>query len=144
LESVLIAIVAKHSAVKRLEAGLIRELEELLDRMDDCLDNGLMQDWLSLDHQFHSKLIALCDNPHIVECVSASRSLMNLTLWFITPKYADRRQSSQDHRAILAAIENGDPDAARNASSSHIFRVKNSFMEAIKLPRESPAVFGKP
>ncbi len=133
LESVLIAAVAERSAQGRLDVGALVGLRELLDRMDVCLEEGRLQDWVSLDQEFHKHILDLCDNPYIVEYASASRNRLNLTLWFITPKYADKRQSSQDHRAILAAIEKGDPPAAREASSSHIFRVRKNFMEAMGL-----------
>ncbi len=133
MESVLIAAVAERSAQGRLDSAALAELRGLLDRMDACLEEGRMQDWVTLDQRFHNRILQLCDNPYIVEYASASRSRMNLTLWFITPKYADKRQSSQDHRAILAAIKKGDPVAAREASSSHIFRVRKNFMEAMGL-----------
>ncbi len=131
LESVLIALVAARRARGKIAPSALAALNDLLDRMDKHLADGNLPKWVALDHQFHNGLINLCDNPYIVEYASASRNRMNLTLWFITPKFADKNQSTRDHRAIMAAIEAGDENAAMEAAKMHIFRVRKNMVEAI-------------
>lgn len=131
LESVLIAAAADRFAEGKLPASAIDDLRHLLDRMDAHLKAGNTQKWLSCDHEFHNRLIQLCDNPYLGQYAAASRNRMNLTLWFITPKYADRDQSTLDHRAIVDAIAAGDRDAARDAAGSHIARVRKNLVQAM-------------
>lgn len=131
LESILMAMVAERYGRGRIDPAEFAKLQDLLEQMDAHLKSGNLQKWLSCDHKFHSGLIGLCDNPYIAQYATTSRNRLNLTLWFITPKYADKHQSTQDHHAILAAIEAGDPAAAMDAAKSHIARVRKNMAMAM-------------
>ena len=133
LESAVMVSIAERSRQGRLDAEKVGELGKLLDEMDAHLAAGNTQQWLSCDHRFHNDLIALCDNPYILQYAAASRSRMNLTLWFITPKYSNREESTTDHRAVFDAIKAGDVDGAGRAARTHIHRTRKRLMEAMGL-----------
>lgn len=79
-----------------------------------------------VDTAFHQRLAALADNEFLAR---AAQSLNILGLEFRkiaseTPSVI--RQSVTDHRAILAALEDHDAEAARAAMAAHMLHVLNS------------------
>lgn len=133
LESAVMGSIAERSAQGKVAPEDIAALEALLQEMDGHLKDGNMQKWLSCDHRFHNMLISLCDNPYILQYAISSRNRMNLTLWFITPKYSDKNESTSDHRAIVTAIGKGDVEGAREAARAHIHRTRKRLMEVVGL-----------
>ena len=133
LESAVMGSIAERSAQGKVAPEEIAALEALLQEMDAHLKDGNMQKWLSCDHHFHNMLIGLCDNPYILQYAIASRNRMNLTLWFITPKYSDKNESTSDHRAIVKALKEGDIEGAREAARTHIHRTRKRLMEVVGL-----------
>jgi DNA-binding GntR family transcriptional regulator len=128
LDGTLAAAIAEKAARGKISEEDFAALYTLVDQMDQSLESGDMQKWVSYDYQFHNKLISLCDNPYIVQYVSTSRNRLNLTLWFMTPKYIDKRRSNIEHKTLADAVREGNPAKAREAAQMHIFRIRKELM----------------
>ena len=128
LDGTLAAAVAEKSARGKISDAEFDELYALVDKMDHCLETGNVQEWLTCDADFHNKLISLCDNPYIAQYTSISRTRLNLTLWFMTPKYVDKKLSNIEHKAIVDAVKEGDSQKAREAAQMHVFRIRKELM----------------
>lgn len=76
-------------------------------------------DFLQADLQFHSSLIQLCENPHLVhfcqELIYKSQRFWYMALF---NNQVDRVQ--QEHLQILDALLEGDPDKAAECEQAHI------------------------
>lgn len=133
LEGIVISRIADSFAKGEIQPEALAPLHALLRQMDAHLEKGNLSKWVQCDQAFHNHLLNLCGNRHLAQFAHDARNRMNMTLWFITPKYADRSVSTLDHRAILGAIEAGDAELAGEAIRSHISRVRKNFVAAMGL-----------
>ncbi len=131
IEQIVISQIASRFAEGAIDQDALTPLRTLLRQMDTHMESGNMSKWMQCDQVFHNQLINLCGNKHLVQFAHDIRNRMNMTLWFITPKFADRTVSTQDHKAILDAIAAGDAAAAGNAIAMHIGRVRRNFVSAM-------------
>jgi GntR family transcriptional repressor for pyruvate dehydrogenase complex len=120
-------------AVARLCAGRVppEELARLSQLIDRCEEEGKaaapdqFEEFLRLSHQFHHAVALNCGNGILADM---TRQLVDVTahpLWMVVNGLHVREQSARaaqvtEHRAILAAIADGDPDAAADAMATHL------------------------
>ena len=133
MECMVISRVAGEVARGQIAAGELARIRELLRQMDAHLEKGNLSKWVQCDQTFHQQLIELCRNRHLAQFAHDARNRMNMTLWFITPKYADRAISTRDHKVILEAVEAGDAAAAGEAIKDHISSVRRNFVASMGL-----------
>jgi GntR family transcriptional regulator, rspAB operon transcriptional repressor len=109
---------------RRLTTSQIRSLARLLDKLVCLVDRDTYVDYgayLEADRAFHSRIVQLLGNRRL----TALYEEINLPLWLVraqqhagTPH--DARESLEEHRAILHALESRDQHAAAEAMAAHI------------------------
>lgn len=114
---------AAAGAATRGAAGSLAGLHAILEETERQIDNG--EATIETDMRFHIAIAELSDNRFLVEALGMLRPH-----WFFVGKFVrslgrtgyrkGKREMSAEHRAILAAIEAGDPAAARTAMVAHI------------------------
>jgi DNA-binding GntR family transcriptional regulator len=105
-------------AVPRVDAGLIRRLEALVDGMDECVEAGDIVRYTELNRDFHLLLFERADLPrlyHMIEVLWQSSEAYRSVIF--NPAWCERAQA--DHRAILGVCEAGDVAAAIAAQDEH-------------------------
>jgi GntR family transcriptional regulator, transcriptional repressor for pyruvate dehydrogenase complex len=111
-----------------LPADLDR-LQELIAAQD--AQKSYAEEYLALDSQFHQLLGEMSGNPFLAR---ASQSLNVLGIEFrrkaANTKHTPSR-SIDDHRAILKALREHDPEAARRAMVAHMDQVMTSTRNAL-------------
>lgn len=117
-------------AAERVAKGC--DLVEALDRMEalvvtmaEHLERADAHAWAVRDTEFHESLCLLSNNAHIWQNYQKVRAQMDCVLWFVTPLYVDRANSTREHRGILDAVRRGDSELARILSQRHRNNVRS-------------------
>jgi DNA-binding GntR family transcriptional regulator len=110
---------AELAAARRLSSEELRPLEEASEAMDAALKRNDLDAWANADEAFHALLLDLCGNRMLKQMVlntwdRAHRARM-VTLR-LRPKPVN---STREHRALVKAIRQGDPAAARDVQRAH-------------------------
>ena len=115
LEAKAVEIVATNGiSDKQLE-----DLKNSVDDMDIALKNDDLIGWGNADENFHRLLVEFSENRRLINIVNTfwdqSHRARMLTL-HLRPKPT---KSNIDHRKVVNAIENGNPEVARNEHREH-------------------------
>lgn len=102
---------------------------KLLDEMAGCASDERYEDYIRLHRDFHLQLAEATENPILVKTERSFLEFMDHEGWqdmerqFLLPNRADiLRDSLNEHRVILQAIEDGDAQAAGDAMHDHFSR----------------------
>jgi len=137
-----------------LEGSVVTELAAASDR-PDLAESGQLLDvmesrdlteaeFLALDAQFHLSLAEAGGNQVVTATMAGLRSAIEGYARAGVPGLASWTATSArlklEHRAILAAIAAGDPDAARRAVQDHITRFydETNLTDRRELPQTAP------
>ena len=114
-------------AAERATSVDTRRLRKLTEELDAESDPARAAD---LDARFHHAIALATRNHVLVMLVETSLEVLNQTRRRNLQTPARLEMSRRAHRAILAAIEAGDPDAAGLAMTDHIREVAALVMQA--------------
>jgi DNA-binding FadR family transcriptional regulator len=126
-------IEAETAALSALNAtpAQLDKLRQANDRMAETIDNVAAFD--AADALFHELVAKAAGNDVLSSFVSKlwrMRDSAMWTFWYDQTRHPDnRRQSVEDHRAILRAFERRNADAARTAMQAHLDVLANRFYE---------------
>lgn len=119
---------AAYLAARRADGKLIMEMQERLREAERCVDEGDYNRLGHVDHQFHRLLAKASGNPILSQIIDAVSEFM------LSPRRSIQRLpgrgkiSLEEHRAILNAIKEGQPEAAEQAVVAHIKSVREAIM----------------
>ena len=121
-------------ARSRGEEKSLSSMREAIAAMDAAIDDPVA--FIEGDLDFHLALAEAADNPVILTLIDSIVGLLReqRTRIFFVPGGPQRGQFH--HKRILAAVERGDPDAARLAIRAHLQQVRQDMAGA---PAESAA-----
>jgi DNA-binding GntR family transcriptional regulator len=107
-------------AVPRLadDADRLRELEALMDRMDEQADDPA--EWRTTNEQFHTGLYDAADSPRLLGLIR--------NLWVVVEPYmrmyvrslSSLRQAQEQHRAMIACVVARDAPGAETLLRDHL------------------------
>jgi DNA-binding GntR family transcriptional regulator len=106
---------AARMCCERASRADIRELYEMTERIDELGQAGKLAERGTLDRAFHHRTILISGNP-ILTNLTDSYQMLNMVVQLTR----DHEQVLREHRAIVAAIEKGDPDEADDAARTHV------------------------
>ncbi|TQR85130.1 GntR family transcriptional regulator [Mycobacterium hodleri] len=104
-------------AAGNISGEQLAELRSIQDELERAYLGGDLERTVRLNHEFHRLVNVVGDSPKLTQFMSgitryAPESVFpTLSGW---PK-----QSTKDHRRVIAALERGDGDAARSAMAEH-------------------------
>lgn len=117
---------AQLAAEQELAADDFAIAEQAIEQMDQALAVEDRESWALADETFHNELVRLGGNKRLAAMVDVYndqvRRVRALTL-YLRPKPL---QSNDDHRCVLEAIQNRDPERARSLHEQH--RVQSGVM----------------
>jgi DNA-binding GntR family transcriptional regulator len=128
-----------HAADRLLSRGeahsFLSSVREPLERMQLAVNHDDYNDYdnfMEGDRDFHHLLVASTCNEHLTRIYTN----LNVHIQVARAHYVDSvenpRQVTQEHDAILAALERGDPAAVRLALSAHITNVKTRILQMLE------------
>jgi GntR family transcriptional repressor for pyruvate dehydrogenase complex len=110
-------IVAGLAAERRDEAALT-DLRQHLQDMKSAIGNA--DRFVAADVAFHLKVAEASGNGILYNVMSGIRTLLQVWIKRVMQAATDFRPSYEEHVPIMAAIEAGDADAARDAMMRHM------------------------
>jgi DNA-binding GntR family transcriptional regulator len=116
----------------RLNKEAIVEIKNLAYQMNSVSDGAVYndyKDYLLLDHDFHRRLISLADNSFLLTAWLNLHVHLHLSRLYTGIGLFDRRESVNEHRAIVDELTRENRDQAAKLLGQHIRdvekRVKN-------------------
>ena len=130
LDALFEARVAVEAGIAEIAARKVTP--EALARLQGCVDGGdpLLEDaagFTEMDVAFHRLLVEATGNPLLARIAQSFAELGKASRRMTVDLPGVRRQSHQDHREILQALEQHDPDAARSAMANHLRHVQAAY-----------------
>lgn len=107
------------TAARRLTAAQRDALATLTQRMERATAEGDIARWSDLDDDFHAMLVGLCGNARLQRSIGDYWGQQYRGRRLILPHRPLPSASDREHRAILAAVLDGDPQAAHAAHLAH-------------------------
>ncbi|QNP60161.1 GntR family transcriptional regulator [Paenacidovorax monticola] len=112
LESDAAGVVARTATPAQRQA-----LQALHDELEACVHDR--DQFFAVNERFHMQLLAIADNRWRDQMVADLRKVMKLNRHNSLLKQGRIEDSLQEHRAIMAALLAGDPDATARAMQAH-------------------------
>lgn len=118
---------ARLAAVRR-DASALKEIEQALAALDDCIAQGMLG--VKEDMAFHMAVCKASKNRFFISTLSSVQAQigfgMNLSRNLSLTKSAERlRLVQEEHRSIFEAIRRQEPEAARQSMITHINNAKD-------------------
>lgn len=133
LEGMVGYIVADLYGQGRIPKAQFKEVDRLLDQMDDeAIQNDPVQ-WVDIDTRFHDILHELCENQFLLDAVTRLKNQFNYVSIYITPFYIDKRVANREHRDLVRFIREGDAAAAREVAQTQRRRIRNKLVEVVNI-----------
>lgn len=93
------------------------------------VDGAFNEEWPVAHRAFHLQLLAGCGSRRLVEIASTLRDAAEVYRRWSTPLGSEPRDVAGEHRAILEAVEAGDPDLAAERLARHIAHTTDVLIE---------------
>ncbi|MCU0789573.1 MAG: GntR family transcriptional regulator [Nitratireductor sp.] len=111
------------SAWQIARQGIAREdldvLRDCIEEMEDALETGDRMRWANADDMFHRKLASLSGNRRLESIVATYSDQVHRARMLTLHIRPAPHSSNADHRALVAAIEAGEADKAREIHRRH-------------------------
>ncbi len=109
----------------------ITEAQRLLD---EAAERGVRGEWVELqllNRSFHRQLYLGCDNPVLCRYLDGLQDLVALVSIAGWTKKTTWESEYEEHRRILAAVADRDPETAEGEARSHITRFVDQMMATL-------------
>ena len=131
IRSVLESYAARLGAIKYKE-GELEPLEEKVREFQYQLDNGNMEQLLSINTQFHDMLYALSRSPRLIRMINELRDQIFRFRKIILRKRETAIISNNDHREMIEAMKKRDADRVESLVRDHILRGRELVMKNLR------------
>jgi DNA-binding GntR family transcriptional regulator len=128
----LIEVELLRRAVPFMDEESLTRASEILDHYEVALQRGNVSEWGSLNWEFHSVLYAPAKQPLTMGIV---QNLQNQSDRYFRMQLAlthGESRANEEHRAILAAVSQGDSPHACSLLTSHILGAGRSLLEFLR------------
>ena len=121
--------IGARAALHRTEQDLA-VLRAAVADMDQALSNA--RAFIEADNRFHIALAVATQNHFVPRLLDSVVDLLQELRGHIFQVSGGPVRGQRHHRAILAAVEAGDPDQARNAMLAHLKQVRDDSRQALR------------
>lgn len=118
-------------AAAAVQREQIQEMRHLITEMDACSRDGDAERYIALNIAFHGVLYGATDNPRLASLDMRMGKELRVYRRHGLAFGGGLAVSNAEHRAILAAIENGDCDTAGTELERHILNGRDRFIRAM-------------
>lgn len=110
----------------------INQLEAIIEKQEEALENKDLKKWAVLDERFHSMIIELAENKRLSSVIEIhSDQTYRARLFTINDRPFPLR-SIKEHQAIIACMRAKDENAARIMMQSHRKRAQQEILAGIE------------
>lgn len=132
LEAQAAKILAEKVANKTITEQEIKQLELPTLRMEKALEKDNLKEWAEADEEFHLCLLDLCGNVRLKQVVLQFWGQAHRVRYFTLALRDKPTDSTDDHKAVVAAIRAGDAKKAGEIHSLHRQKGKNNLLNIIE------------
>ncbi len=131
---------AARFAASRIEPGEVDKLEAMFEEFTEDPTPAEIRRYLKADRHFHWRLVELAENPYLAAAMESVNMMISAYQVGVPRSLAE---SLPEHRAVLAALRQQDPEASEQAMRVHIRRSREKLRrdaekeEAAASPRNS-------
>lgn len=128
-------------AIPNLSQENLREMREILERMDELLeyDGGVHRDWMALNNRFHGIINGACDWPRLIELIDNLRS--NVGRYLIAYlSLQGRQQPQRQHWSLYEACRDRDVRRAQDIIECHVMDTAHLLIAALERSESKPYV----
>jgi len=119
-------------AAERITPEGLEQLERILVRIGECMDDSNVDRLVELDEEFHSILFAASRNQRLTQIVSNLREQINRFRKTSLSTPGRFRAVFEEHKRIAEAISQGNSSLAQSLAKEHMENAEMSIMEWIK------------
>ncbi|MCP9274468.1 GntR family transcriptional regulator [Mycolicibacterium arenosum] len=95
----------------------LAELKSIQDELESAYEHTDLDRMVRLNHEFHRTINVAADSPKLTQFMSGITRYAPESVFPTLPGWPE--QSISDHRAVIAALDTGDAEAARAAMAEH-------------------------
>jgi len=123
---------AELAAAKGADPEQLKKLEQLCEVSCTPEDRKSCVDFIEADTAFHVGIARLARNQMLLQAVSEARSQMERIMYAAIDIHYFGELPGREHREILQAIRDHDPERARQRMHNHIMQSKDKVMGVTK------------
>ena len=107
-------------AVKRIRPADVSALKAIHDRLEASARDGRIDAFFEANQEFHKKIQELAGNRWLLSVIQDLRKVLKLSRLHSLSLEGRLQQSLDEHRLIMAAIENSDAARAEQVMHDHL------------------------
>ncbi len=119
-------------ATVRSRADELEEFDRLIAEQEDALEVGDLVTWADLDARFHRSIVHLSGNARLDEIMDNQDDQLYRARLFTINLRPKPTRSVDEHRAIVAAMRDGDAATARELLESHRRRGRDEILHVVR------------
>jgi phosphonate utilization transcriptional regulator len=112
----------------RITDAQIKELENLLDKMDTLLGRDDLGEYFLSNMEFHDRIVEMTGNSKLLEIYRRLANETHLTRRHSIYRGGGRQFSNQEHREIVQALATRNGDEAERAMRRHVINGRDRFV----------------
>lgn len=136
LRELLEGLVARLAA-KKVDGPVVAALKGLVRAQETALASRSVEAIMEVDMEFHRRLRELAGNRRLDVLLRNLQDQIRIVFATSITIPGRREKAIAEHREILAAIEQRDPDAAERAARAHIRNVREAVLAAFPSDRSA-------
>ncbi len=128
------AVIAGYACAQlaeRASAVEKREMREMVEEMDRCITTEEEARYFELNLAFHDRIAELSGGRRTLELYTSLGKEVRLLRRRVLRGTDSLRFSNEEHKQIVAAIEDGDAPAARQAAEQHHINGKRRWLDTL-------------
>lgn len=118
-------------ATARVGEAEIEQLESLIERQEEALEQENLKKWAILDDQFHHLIIQFADNKRLNAVIDMHSDQLHRARLFTINQRPVLTKSIIEHKAIISCMKTKEGAAARLVMQSHRNRARKEILEAL-------------
>ena len=115
-------------AAQRMSEEQVDELSKITEGYSNAIQNCDTENMIHYDEMFHKCIVAGSGNKTLIQISETVQELALRFRYLYYDDYSRYGSMPMEHNHIVDAIRQGDADAAKEAASNHVKRLK-TFME---------------
>jgi DNA-binding GntR family transcriptional regulator len=127
-----------HEAAQKARGADLKRLESLHEKLERAGAAGDVEAYFQANQDFHLALQELAGNRWLMQAIEDMRKVLKLIRRHSLLREGRIEESLAEHRAIMAGIRAGDPEAAEQAMRRHLMSGRAA-LAAVNAPRARAA-----
>ncbi|MDR7486871.1 MAG: GntR family transcriptional regulator [Armatimonadota bacterium] len=119
---------AARLAAPAVDEPLVHRLRDLLEVHRAAVERDDLDAHVSADVEFHRAIRQRAGNRRLIHALDILQDQIRIVFKTSAAIPGRMRKAVEEHRAILAALERRDPDAAEAAARTHIRRIREAVL----------------